>query len=253
MADPYEVVLLRHGETHGYDADHGLTARGEEQARERGVALAAELAPGTSVVMPHARTARGIATAVVLRETLVGAVGPGVTVGELYPEPWFDNLRFALHGEVVDASVAVAARLALGDADLPHWAAEYARFDSDYREIAARGGPIGHWIHNPTLYFEPPQIAAYRFWSGITALAPEGSDEQRVAVVATHSAPMRAFVSTAFGHDPGEPENLEPIRVSVAANGSPTVRFRDLSLALDAPPPLPPWFDDAWLEKYGRS
>src|SRR6478736_2889214 len=60
----YEVVLLRHGETLGYDGDLGLTPLGERQAHERGTALAKEIAPGTDVRMPHARTARATATAV---------------------------------------------------------------------------------------------------------------------------------------------------------------------------------------------
>ena len=85
----YEVVLLRHGETLGYDGDLGLTPRGEQQARERGVALAAELKPGSAVRMPHARTARAIATATVLREALAEALGgervDGTELGPLYP------------------------------------------------------------------------------------------------------------------------------------------------------------------------
>lgn len=242
----YEVVLLRHGETHGYDGDHGLTARGEEQARARGKALAAELPADVRVHMPRARTARATATAALVHEVLVDA---GVAAGGPYPDPAFDNLRFFLRGRVVDTSVAVRERLALAG-ELPHWAQEYARFDSDFREVAAAGGPITHWIRTPGLYFEPPQVAAHRVWRGIDALAlPAGE----VAVVATHSAPMRAFVVTCFGDDEaGEPENLEPIRVSARADGTRTVRFRDRELTLDVTPPLPPWFDRAWLDGYGR-
>lgn len=71
----YEVVLLRHGQTVGYDDDRGLTDLGERQASERGQALADELEPGTTVVLPHARSARATATAVVLRRELVAALG----------------------------------------------------------------------------------------------------------------------------------------------------------------------------------
>ena len=98
-----------------------------------------------------------------LRSALVDELGgdraDGTTIGPLYPEPWFDNLRYRLHGgrRHVDA---VTARLALADGELPDWAREYDRFDSDYRAVAAQGGPIEYWLHNPTLYFEPPQLAA---------------------------------------------------------------------------------------------
>lgn len=250
----YEVVLLRHGETFGYDGDHGLTPLGKQQARDRGAALAAELEPGTTVRMPHARTARGMATAVTLRAALVDALGgeqvDGTEIGPLYPEPWFDNLRYSLHGEAVDTSAAITERFTLAG-ELPDWAREYDRFDSDYRAVAAAGGPIEYWLHNPTLYFEPPHVAAHRLWRGIAAV---GSDrpEQLVVLVSTHSAPMRALAATTLGFDPGEPHNLEDIRVGVRADGAATVAFREHTVHMQIPEHLPPWIDGAWFESYGR-
>ncbi|MGQ0573719.1 MAG: hypothetical protein ACT4RN_05870 [Pseudonocardia sp.] len=252
----YEVVLLRHGETHGYDGDHGLTPRGVQQARDRGAALAVELKPGTTVRMPHARTARGIATAVELRAAVLTALGRehgpdhAVDVGPLHPEPWFDNLRFALGGEVVDVQAAVAARLRL-TGELPDWARELDRFDTDYRAVAAAGGPIDYWVGRPTLWFEPPHLGAHRMWRGVVEAGLD-APERLVVVASTHSAPMRAFAAAAIGHDPGEPENLEDIRVRVRADGSANVRFREHVVEFAGPPPLPPWIDRAWLEAYGR-
>lgn len=247
----YEVVLLRHGETVGYAADLGLTTLGEEQARERGAALAAELAPGTVVRMPHARTARAVATAEALRKELLAAA-VGVEIGELYPEPWFDNLRFSLDGESADAQVAVAARLAL-QGELPDWARELDRFDTEFGEQARAGGPIGWWVHTPALFFEPPQVGAHRIWQGV-ATAADGDDGDRPLVVlaATHSAPMRAFAATALGRDPGEPANLEDIRVRVDPGGRAAVTFRGETVTMQCPPPLPPWLDAAWLASFGR-
>jgi broad specificity phosphatase PhoE len=250
----YEVLLLRHGQTVGYDGDLGLTPLGEQQARDRGAALAAEIKPGTTVRMPHARTARGIATAVTLRAALVDALGgedvEGTTIGPLYPEPWFDNLRYSLHGRGADTSDAITARLAL-EGDLPDWAREYDRFDSDYRSVAAAGGPIEYWLHNPTLYFEPPHVAAHRFWRGIAEVGL-GRPDDLLVLVATHSAPMRAFIATALGEDPGEPHNLEDIRVRVRPDASATVTFREHVVEMTVPAHLPPWIDRAWFESYGR-
>ncbi len=246
----YEVVLLRHGETVGYDADHGLTPLGERQARERGTALAREVGPGSTVRMPHARTARAIATARALRGALVAALGHEDGIGPLHPEPWFDNLRFSLHGRGVDASEAVTARLAL-DGEPPDWAREYDRFDSDYRAAAAAGNPIAYWLHHPTLWFEPPHVAAHRVWCGIAAAAADAPDGLRV-LVATHSAPMRAFVATALGHDPGEPANLEDVRVRVEPDGAAVVRFREHVVGMRVPEHLPPWIDRDWFARYGR-
>jgi broad specificity phosphatase PhoE len=242
----YEVVLLRHGETVGYDGDLGLTPVGERQARERGATLAKEIAPGTNVRMPHAQTARALATAVRLRASMVEALGgeevDGTTIGPLYPEPHLANLRFALHGAAVDASVAITARLALPEGELPDWAREYDRFDTDYRATAAAGGPIEYWLHNPTLFFEPPQLAAHRMWRAVTAFGELAGERPLLVLAATHSAPMRAFIATALGHDPGEPHNLEDIRVRVTDDGSATVQFRDDVVTMTAPPELPPWF-----------
>ncbi len=252
----YEVVLLRHGGTVGYDGDLGLTPLGERQARERGAALAAELKQGTTVRMPHSRTARGIATAVTLRAALVEALGgedvDGTTIGALHPQPWFDNLRYSLHGQGVDTSDAITARLALPDGELPDWAREYDRFDSDYGSVAAAGNPIKYWLHNPTLYFEPPHVAAHRFWRGIAEEGGGDRPEQLLILVATHSAPMRAFIATALGTDPGEPHNLEDIRVRVRPDATATVIFREHTVATQIPPHLPPWIDHAWFESYGR-
>ena len=105
----YEVVLVRHGETHGYDRDGGLTDRGRQQAHERGSALAAELAPGATVRMPHARTARASETAAVVRAALVAdrAAGRPLDLGPTYAEPWLDNLRVSVDGVGVEAGTAV--------------------------------------------------------------------------------------------------------------------------------------------------
>jgi broad specificity phosphatase PhoE len=248
----YEVVLIRHGETLGYDGDHGLTALGEQQARDRGAALAKELAPGTVVRMPHARTARATATATTVRAAIVDGVADGVEIGPLVAEPWFDNLRFSLNGEGVDTSAAVVTRLALAAGELPDWAREYDRFDTDFRSKAASGSPIEFWLHNPTLYFEPPHVAAHRLWRGIATAGDGRDDRPLVVVAATHSAPMRAFMATTLGEDPGEPENLEEIRVRVGADQTTTVTFRGSTTAMTVPPQLPPWIDRAWFESYGR-
>ncbi|SHK29593.1 Broad specificity phosphatase PhoE [Pseudonocardia thermophila] len=248
-------MLLRHGETHGYDDDHGLTERGEQQATARGAELADEITPGTIVRMPHARTARATATAVALRAALVAKLGHEDGIGPLYPEPFFDNLRYSLHGETVDTTGGAApARLALPPGELPEWAREYDRFDSDFRAGAAAGNPIEYWLRNPTLYFEPPQIAAHRMWRGV-ATAADGHDPAGgplLVLASTHSAPMRAFVATTIGSDPGEPHNLEDVRVRVRQDGSARVSFREHVVETSIPGHLPPWIDRTWFETFGR-
>ena len=244
----YDVVLVRHGETVGYDDDLGLTERGEQQATDRGKALAADLSPGTRVVAPHARTKRATATAVVLHRELSAATD--LDLGPPYQEPYFDNLRASVDGVVDDMNVSMARRLALPAGETPDWAREFDRFDTEYGAVSAAGGPIEFWVRTPTLFLEPPALSVHRLWAGIAALAPE--DGSLTAVVATHSAPMRAMLNTVLGHDPGEPENLEVIRVQVAPDGAAEVTYRGETVGYSGPPPLPPWFDRTFLDAFGR-
>ncbi len=244
----YDVVLVRHGETVGYDNDLGLTRRGEQQATDRGKALAAELPPGSRVVMPHARSKRATATAVVLHRELSAATD--LDLGPLYPEPYFDNLRASVDGVVDDMNVSMARRLALPAGETPDWAREFDRFDTDHRSVAAAGGPIEFWVRTPTLFLEPPALSVHRAWAGITALAPAAGTV--TAVVATHSAPMRAMLNTVLGRDPGEPENLEEIRVRVAPDSSAEVTYRGETVGYSGPPALPPWFDRTFLDTFAR-
>ena len=133
----------------------------------------------------------------------------------------------------------------------PDWVREYDRFDRNYRDVAAAGHPIEYWLHNPTLYFEPPHVAAHRMWRGIAAVGDD-RPEQLVVLAATHSAPMRALVATTLGADPGEPANLEAIRVWVRPDDTAILTFREHEISTRIPPHLPPWIDRAWFESYGR-
>ena len=252
MAD-YEVVLVRHGETHSYDRDGGLTGRGRQQALGRGSALAAELAPGATVRMPHARTARARETAAVMRTALAAerAADRPLDVGPAYAESWLDNLRVSVGGLGVEAGTAVGNRLGL-DGELPGWAVECDRFDPGSGPSKAAGGPIQYWLRNPMLYFEPPQVAAYRVWGGIIS-AGVSVPGRLVVIASTHSAPMRAFAATACGRDLGEPDHLEGVRVLVHGDrAAATVRYRDLEIEVAPPAQVPPWIDREWLESSGR-
>ncbi len=145
----------------------------------------------------------------------------------------------------------MAARLAW-EGEPPDWVREYDRFDTDYGATAAAGDPIEYWLRNPTLYFEPPHLAAHRMWRGIVEVGRAGP-EQLLVLVATHSAPMRAFVAAACGSDPGEPRHLEDVRVRVRPG-----RHGDRHLPghTGSRPgsrrTCPPWIDKAWFESFGR-
>jgi broad specificity phosphatase PhoE len=139
-----------------------------------------------------------------------------------------------------------ARRLALDPGGpVPDWVREYDRFDSNYGDGSKTGGPIDRWLTSTTRFFEPPQVAVYRLWAGIRALAADPA-HGRVALVSSHSGPMRAFVAAAVGHDPGEPANLEQVDVRVEGAAA-TVAFREHRVVVELPTVIPPWIDPAYL------
>lgn len=241
------VLLIRHGETHGYFDDVGLTELGEEQCRAKGKELAAALAPGSRVTMPHAPTARGTATAVLLREVLLAELGGrDVEIGELVPDGRFDSLQFLYGGEARESSGVAKHRIGL-EGERPDWARAFDRFDTDFGAGSKLGGPIDRWMVATDLHFEPPQVIAYRAWAGVRAQAPG-----TVALASSHSALLRAFASAALGHDVGEPRNLE--HVEVALDGArATVTFRGESADVEVPAELPPWLNPAYLDAGERA
>ncbi|MFC5138528.1 histidine phosphatase family protein [Actinomycetospora rhizophila] len=242
------VLLIRHGETHGYFDDVGLTEHGEDQVRAKAAELAAELPASATVVLPHAPTARATATARGLREGLAGR-RPDLHLGELYTEGRFDSVQFLHDGAARESSGVAAHRLRFeenGDG-VPDWVAAYDRFDTDYGAGSRLGGPIDRWMDLVSLHFEPPQVIAYRAWAGIRVLDP-----QAVALVSTHSALLRGFAAAALGHDPGEARNLEHVEV-VHDGTHATVTFRGESAEVGVPTELPPWLDPSYLEAGERA
>lgn len=251
MGSGYDVLLVRHGETHGYYDDVGLTELGETQAKAKGAELAAGLTAGATVRLPHARTARGTATAIALRSSLVEALGAGtdVTVEALRPDHHFDSLQFLHDGRTVEPASAAAVRIRLADGEQPPgWAVEYDRFDTDYRAGSAAGGPIDYWIASTTTLFEPPQVVVYRAWHGILAAGEPDRPDGLVVIACSHSALLRSFAAAAVGHDPGEPENLEYVGVRVHPDRERAeVSYRTRRVEVDIPKALPPWIDPGWL------
>ncbi len=66
MSTGLRILLIRHGETHGYYDDVGLTPVGEAQAELKAKELAPQLPAGVHVAISHAPTAPATATASVL-------------------------------------------------------------------------------------------------------------------------------------------------------------------------------------------
>lgn len=90
---------------------------------------------------------------------------------------------------------------------------------------------VGYWMTHPDPPGEDAATVARRLRWFAASLRDLPTRPVRRFVCVTHSGPMRAFLcSYLLGRDPGEPEFLEEITVTVARDGVLTVAFRDRSV-----------------------
>jgi broad specificity phosphatase PhoE len=250
MAGTVDVRLIRHGETQGYSADGGLTPLGRWQAHRKGQDLARAVRDETVVRLLHADTARARETALGVEEGLLqGMARYGITasvVGPSVDDAYFGNLRIQAGDQVLDPTQAFDryARLLEGHertqaGDRPGWLVEMERF---WNIQAAGGDPITYWLTMPLQYFEPAALVVRRFWSGIVAAVRTQPSPDRV-LVCTHSGCIRAVATAAVGHDPGEPYNVEDVRIRVYPDCEHAiVTYRGRGVEVEIPTTAPwPW------------
>jgi broad specificity phosphatase PhoE len=243
-----DVRVIRHGQTQGYIADSALTALGRWQAHRKGQDLAKGLPDGGVVRVVYAPTARARETALALAEGLHQAVArygiTGATVEEPVAVDAFRNFQVWFNGRELDVTAAFQefAEMLEGyerhaGGDRPGWMVEMDRF---YRIQFAGGDPITQWLNVPSHWVEPPAAVVRRYWAGIVEevrAAPAGA---RV-FVSSHSGPMRALAAAAVGHDPGEPHNVEDVRIRVADDlEHATLTYRGRAVELDLPTTVTP-------------
>jgi broad specificity phosphatase PhoE len=251
VSTSFDVRLIRHGQTQGYITDGGLTPLGRWQAHRKGQDLAKGLKEGMTVRFPHAPTARATETAVGVRGGVLQALsryGIGdVTVEDPYPHESFRNFQVWAGGREVDVTAAFQEfatvhenyqRFGLGDR--PGWITEMNRF---YRVLQGGGDPITVWLTQPLVYFEPPMIVVRRHWEGVLQVLAESGPNTAVYMCG-HSGPIRAVAASAVGHDPGEPNNTEDVRIKVYDDHEHAVlTYRGRGLELEIPTlATPSWF-----------
>ncbi len=253
-----DVYLIRHGETQGYSTDSGLTPQGVWQAHTYGHTMAKRVKSGETIVFRHAATNRARETAEQIHRGLHDGLAQyekSVKIVEPEPADEFRNFGFASPDGLKDVTAAFREyhsmlegfeRTAKGDR--PLWLVEMDRF---WRTQQGGADPIQHWLTIPLLHFEPPSMTVRRFWAGINRLSGEFPGAR--LAIATHSGCIRAFAVSALGYDPGEPYNIEHVRVKMlgdpdsrpdSANGSDaTVAYRNRVQEVKVPNinQLPAW------------
>jgi broad specificity phosphatase PhoE len=215
-----DVFLIRHGETQGYLTDSGLTPQGSWQAHTYGHTMAKRIRNGETVVLRHADTNRARETAEHIRRGLADGLvqfEKEITIVEPEPMDEFRNFQFVSPDGLKDVTAAFREyyavreeyeRMATGDR--PLWLVEIDRF---WKIQLAGGEPIERWLSVPMMHFEPPSMVVRRFWAGINTLSAQFPGAR--LIIPTHSGCIRAFAVHALGYDPGEPYNLEHVRVKM--------------------------------------
>jgi broad specificity phosphatase PhoE len=243
-----DVRLIRHGQTQGYIADSALTPLGRWQAHRKGQDLAKSLTDGSIARIVHAPTARAAETAVALTEGLLQAVARygigGVTVTDPEPVDGFRNFQAWLDGRELDITAAFHEFATVlegyerhGAGDRPGWMVELDRF---WRIQFAGGDPITPWLAVPTHFVEPPAAVVRRYWETIVELVRDAPSGTRLYVCG-HSGPMRAVAAAAVGHDPGEPNNVEDVRIRVHDDlEHATLTYRGRGVEVDNPTTVTP-------------
>lgn len=244
-----EVRLIRHGQTQGYIADGALTPLGQWQAHRKGQDLARGMKEGTIVKFPHAPTARAKETALGVRqgvETALAKYGIGdVTLEDPLPDARFDNFQVWAGGKEMDVTAAFMQfanlrETLLASGDRPGWIVEMDRF---YRIENAGGDPITQWLTMPLQYFEPPIHVVRRHWEGIISHVRNSTPNTKIFMCG-HSGPIRAVATSAVGHDAGEPNNTEDVRIKVYDDyRNAVVTYRGRGLEIQIPTTVTPsWF-----------
>lgn len=251
VANAIDVRLIRHGQTQGYIADAALTPLGRWQSHRKGQDLARGLTEGMTVKIVYAPTARAAETATALREGLLQALARfgirEVEVCEPRAVDAFRNFTVWRDGRELDLTAAFydfANRLEeyeqTGQGDRPGWLVE---IDRVFRIQFAGGDPITYWLGQPLNYFEPPINVVRRYWHGIVDEL-DGCAPNTKLYVCAHSGPIRAVAAAAVGHDPGEPNNAEDVRIRVYDDRQrASLTFRGRGVEIDIPTnAVPSWF-----------
>jgi broad specificity phosphatase PhoE len=251
LSTAIDVRLIRHGQTQGYSTDAALTALGRWQSHRKGQDLAKGLKEGDYVRLLHAPTARAKATAEGVQEGILQALSRygihDVTIDGPRPAPKFDNFQVWCNGKEMDPTAAfmelnttLETHERTLSGDRAGWVVEHDRF---WKVQAAGGDPITMWLNIPMAFTEPPAYVVRRHWQGIMEETANGPDNMKLYVCG-HSGAIRAVATVAVGHDPGEPNNLEDVRIRLFADREHAiVAYRGRGVEIEIPcNQTPSWF-----------
>jgi len=205
---PTRIFVVRHGNVPHHQGDVAILPEGKIAAFKSASQIADQMSDSATVIILHAPTARTRETAQAIARGLEAALREqnknDARVAPPQVETAIRNFHFILDGICYPPTDAMHE-------SLPAIAAQNSFLQGFWQSI---DDPIGYWLTHPSPSAESPATVAQRLLEFFARLLDHPTAEFYILV--THSGPMRAFLRTVFGADPGEPEYCEMFQVNAS-------------------------------------
>jgi broad specificity phosphatase PhoE len=206
----HRLLLLRHGEVASHRGDVPVTERGLEAAEHVGRHLAAtagRIRVLTGGTLRARQTGAAIAT---------GAGAAGAAVAEPRVAFALRNPDLYVAGERVDM---VSSPAALAE-QVPGMTVDEAAAVPFFTEFYDHPDRIGWWLRLAAVPGDDAEAVARRIGHFAASLPDRAGQPAELTVGVTHSPVLRACALAHLGHDPGEPEWLTGVELSVSSDRS---------------------------------
>jgi broad specificity phosphatase PhoE len=206
----HRLLLLRHGEVASHRGDVPVTDRGLDTAEQVGRRLAATAGRVLVLTGETSRT-RQTGAAITTGATKAGATvdGPRVAFALRNPDLY-------VGGERVDM-VSSAAALA---EQVPGMTIDEAAVVPFFAKFFGQPDRVGWWLRLANVPGDNAETVARRVDHFAASLPDRTAEPAGLTVGVTHSPLLRACALAHLGHDPGEPEWLTGLELSVRPDRS---------------------------------
>jgi broad specificity phosphatase PhoE len=206
----HRLLLLRHGEVPSHRGDVAVTDRGLDDAEHIGQRLAAA-AGRIRVLTGETLRTRQTGAAIATGASVAGAAMEGPRVAFALRNP---DLYVA--GERVDM---VSSPAALAE-QVPGMTVDEAAAVPFFAEFFEQPDRIGWWLRLADVPGDDAEAVARRIGHFAASLPDRTTQPAELTVGVTHSPVLRACALAHLGHDPGEPEWLTGLELSVSSDRS---------------------------------
>ena len=206
----HRLLLLRHGEVPSHRGDVPVTDRGLDRAETVGRRLAAtadRIRVLTGETLRTRQTGAAIAT---------GASAAGAAVDEPRVAFALRNPDLYVAGERVDM---VSSPAALAE-QVPGLTVDEAAAVPFFAAFFEQPDRIGWWLRLADVPGDDAEAVARRIGHFAASLPDRTTQPAQLTVGVTHSPVLRACALAHLGHDPGEPESLTGLELSVSSDRS---------------------------------